>query len=314
MTASPVVAQVDPFEFEVYPYQTLGVGMVELESLNSVVPKGHARGGNGTASGDFKSNLMYRTAFEVSYGLTDKIEAAVYLNLARPNGDGSFQYAGSKYRLRGSLFEQDELPVNLGWYAELEWHRVPEFDGNQLEVELRPIIEKDFGRVEIDLDPKFEKAIFLGPNKNRGFEFGYVAGIYYRAMRWLSPGLEFYGGIGHLDDSDPLRDQQHYIFPILRGELPGGIEYNFGPGFGLTRGSDRRAFDITREFPVVRCARKQSEDFVYRHERPAHTTNRDQISDRASVDGDPHTLAGFHLPQYAARMIAQFTRSYPLCS
>ena len=233
------LAQVDPFEFEVYPYQTLGVGIVELESLNSVVPKGHARGGNGTASGDFKSNLMYRTAFEVSYGLTDKIEAAVYLNLARPNGAGSFQYAGSKYRLRGSLFEQDELPVNLGWYAELEWHRVPEFDGNQLEVELRPIIEKDFGRVEIDLNPKFEKAIFLGPNKNRGFEFGYVAGCYYRAMRWLSPGLEFYGGIGHLDDSDPLRDQQHYIFPILRGELPGGIEYNFGPGFGLTRGSDR---------------------------------------------------------------------------
>ncbi len=211
------LAQVDPFEFEVYPYQTLGVGMVELESLNSVVPKGHARGGNGTASGDFKR----------------------YLNLARPNGEGSFQYAGSKYRLRGSLFEQDELPVNLGWYAELEWHRVPEFDGNQLEVELRPIIEKDFGRVEIDLNPKFEKAIFLGPNKNRGFEFGYVAGIYYRAMRWLSPGLEFYGGIGHLDDSDPLRDQQHYIFPILRGELPGGVEYNFGPGFGLTRGSDR---------------------------------------------------------------------------
>ncbi len=233
------LAQVDPFEFEVYPYQTLGAGMIELESLNSVVPKGHTQGGIGTASGDFKSNLMYRTAFEVSYGLTDKIEAAAYLNLARPNGDGSFQYAGSKYRLRGSLFEQDELPVNLGWYAELEWHRVPEFDGNQLEVELRPIIEKDFGRVEIDLDPKFEKAIFLGPNKNRGFEFGYVAGIYYRAMRWLSPGLEFYGGIGHIDDSDPLHDQQHYIFPVLRGELPGGIEYNFGPGFGLTRGSDR---------------------------------------------------------------------------
>jgi hypothetical protein len=233
------LAQVDPFEFEVYPYQTLGAGMLELESLNSVVPKGHTRGGIGTSSGDFASNLMYRTAFELSYGLTDKVEAAVYLNLARPNGDGSFQYAGSKYRLRGSLFEQDELPVNVGWYVELEWHRVPEFDGNQLEVELRPIIEKDFGRVEIDLNPKFEKAIFLGPNKNRGFEFGYVAGCYYRAMRWLSPGLEFYGGIGHIDDSDPLHDQQHYIFPVLRGELPGGIEYNLGPGFGLTRGSDR---------------------------------------------------------------------------
>jgi hypothetical protein len=80
------LAQVDAFEFEVYPYQTLGQGMIELESLNSFVPKGHNRGGTGTSSGDFASNLMYRTAFELTYGLTDKIEAAAYLNLAHPNG------------------------------------------------------------------------------------------------------------------------------------------------------------------------------------------------------------------------------------
>jgi hypothetical protein len=62
---------------------------------------------------------------------------------------------------------------------------------------------------------------------------------YYRALRELSPGLEFYGGIGRIDDSDPLDRQQHYIFHVLWGELPGGFEYNFGPGFGLTRGSDQ---------------------------------------------------------------------------
>jgi hypothetical protein len=26
---------------------------------------------------------------------------------------------------------------------------------------------------------------------------------------------------------------------VLKGELPRGIEYNVGPGIGLTRGSDR---------------------------------------------------------------------------
>jgi hypothetical protein len=237
-SATQAFAQVDPFEFEVYPYQTLGPGVLEIESLNGFVPNGHSHGDNGTSSGTFASNLMYRTAVEVSYGLTQKIEAAAYLNLARPNG-ASFQYAGSKYRLRGSLFDQGELPLDLGWYVELEWNKVGQFDDNELELELRPIIEKDIGPFEIDLNPKFEKAIFVGPNKNRGFEFGYAAGAYYAWKRWISPGLEFYGGIGLIDDNDPLREQQHYVFPVVRGAFHNGIEYSFGPGIGLTSGSDR---------------------------------------------------------------------------
>ena len=235
--AAPVLAQVDPWEFEVYPARTIGKGMAELEPLNSFVANGHSQGDSGTSSGDFPSQSMYRTAFELTYGLTDHLEAAAYLNLAHPN-DEALQYAGSKYRLRGSLFEQGQLPVDLGWYAELEWNRTPQFDGSQLELELKPIIEKDIGRLEIDLNPKFVKAIFFGPDKNKGFEFGYVAGAYYDYWRRMSPGLEFYGGIGLIDDIDPLSEQQHYIVPVLRGELAGGVEYNVGPGFGLTRGSD----------------------------------------------------------------------------
>jgi hypothetical protein len=238
LIASHAGAQVDPFEFEVYPYQTLGQGVAEFESLNSFVPSGHSHGDAGTSSGDFASHAMYRTAFELSYGLTDHLEAAAYLNLAHPNAE-SFQYAGAKFRFRGSLFEQGELPVDFGWYLELDWHRTPQFDQSQLELELKPIIEKDIGRFEIDLNPIFEKAVFVGPNKNKGLEFGYAAGIYYDWMRTISPGLEFYGGVGLIDDNDPLAQQQHYIFPVLKGAFPNGIEYSFGPGIGLTRGSDR---------------------------------------------------------------------------
>jgi len=232
------LAQVDPFEFEVYPYQTTGHGVLEIESLNSFIPDGHSQGDAGTSSGDLASDHMYRTALELTYGLTDTLEAAAYLNLAHPNGE-EFQYAGSKFRLRGSLFEQGQLPVDLGWYAELEWNRTPQFDGSELELELRPIIEKDIGRLQLTLNPNFAKAIFVGPDKNKGFEFGYLAGLYYSAMPWLSPGIEFYGGIGLIDDSDPAHEQQHYLFPVIRGELPGGLEYNLGPGIGLTRGSDQ---------------------------------------------------------------------------
>ncbi len=247
LAAAQACAQVDPWEFEVYPYQTEGAGMLELESLNAIVPNGHSTGGDGTAAGEFASQWMYYTSIEVTYGLTDHVEAAAYLDLARPNG-ASLQYAGSKYRLRGRLFEQGEMPIDMGWYAELEWHRIHQFDDVPLELELRPILEKDIGRVEIDLNPIFEKAIFVGPYKNQGFEFGYVSGVYYNWLRKVSPGLEFYGGVGLIDDSEPLMRQQHYIFPILRGAFDNGLEYNFGPGFGLTRGSDRVITKFNLEF------------------------------------------------------------------
>ncbi len=230
-------AQVDPWEFEVYPYATEQRGVAELEVDNAVVANGHSQGPDGTAAGTFPSQGIWYNQYELTYGLTDRIEAAAYLNMAQPSGHG-YWYAGSKYRLRGRLFDEGTLPVDLGWYVELEWHKTPQFDDNELELELRPIIEKDIGRFSIELDPQFEKPIFTGPNKNKGFEFGYANGVYYRWMRYLSPGVEFYGAVGDIDDNDPLSTQQHYIFPVIWGELPHGIEYNVGPGFGLTRGSD----------------------------------------------------------------------------
>jgi hypothetical protein len=238
-------AQVDPFEFEVYPYQIEGPGMLEVESLNSFVPKGH-HGEGGTSAGTAPSDSMYRSAIELSYGLTDRIEGAAYLNLAHPNGS-SLEYAGSKYRLRGTLFEQGEMPVDIGWYAELEWWRTPQYDDEQLELELRPIIEKDLGRFSLMLNPKFEK-VLVGPGRNKGFEFGYASKLTYRWRRYFSPGVEFYGGTGLIDDSDPLHEQQHYIFPVVDMWLPGGVYINFGAGFGLTRGSDRVITKLNIEF------------------------------------------------------------------
>ncbi|HKV54617.1 MAG TPA: hypothetical protein VJN94_08215 [Candidatus Binataceae bacterium] len=229
-------AQVDPWEFEVYPYATLSRGTIELETDNAVVTNGHSVGGDGTSAGTFKSQGMWYNQFELTYGLTDRIEAAAYLNMAHPSAS-EYRYAGSKYRLRGRLFDEDVLPVNLGWYAEIEWHKTPQFDDSDLEVELRPILEKDFGRFSLMIDPIFEKSL-VGAGHNQGFLFGYANGAYYSWLPYLSPGVEFYGGVGLIDDSDPLNRQQHYVFPVVWGHLPYGFEYNLGPGFGMTRGSD----------------------------------------------------------------------------
>jgi len=208
-------AQLDPWEFEVYPYATESRGMLELETDNAVVANGHSEGANGTARGSFRSQGMWYNGNELTYGLSDRIEAAAYLDFAQPSGHG-FWWAGDKLRLRGRLSGEDVLPVNLGWYVELEWHKTPQFDDADLELELKPIIEKDFGRVSLILNPVFEQPLY-GRGHDQGFEFGYRNGAYYRWRRYFSPGLEFYGGVGLIDDNDQLSQQQHYIFPVLWG-------------------------------------------------------------------------------------------------
>ncbi len=245
LAAPRCVAQVDPWEFEVYPYTTTPRGMVEFETANAVVADGHDIGGEGTAKGVFPSQGLWYNTYEITYGLTDRIEAAVYLNLARPGGHG-LRWAGEKLRLRGRLFEQDALPVDLGWYVELEWHKTPQFDDAACELELRPIIEKDFGRFSIMANPKFEK-VLAGAGRHQGFEFGYVAGVRYRWTRRLSPGLEFHGGAGLINHTDPIGEQQHYVFPVIWGELPHGLEYSFGVGYGLTHGSDHLIVKLNLE-------------------------------------------------------------------
>jgi hypothetical protein len=228
-------AQMDPYEFEVYPYATLSRGMIEIESDNAVVANGFNQPDKGLG-GVYPSQGTWFSGEEFTYGLTDRIETAAYITFAQPSGHG-FWWAGDKVRLRGRLFDPGTLPVDLGWYTELEWHKTPQFDDADLELELKPIIEKDIGRFSLVLNPVFEKVLY-GAGHHEGFEFGYRNGAYYRWLRFLSPGVEVYGAIGLIDNNDPMDEQQHYIFPVLWGQLPHGIEYSVGPGFGVSKNSD----------------------------------------------------------------------------
>lgn len=240
-----VHAQVDAWEFEAYPYATTPRGMGEVETTNAIVAHGRTDPGEGTANGTFASDKAWYNAYEFTYGLTDRIEAAAYVTLAQPNGR-SLQWSGNKFRLRGRLADEGVWPVDLGWYVELETHKTPRFDDASRELELRPIIAKDWGALGVTLNPKFEK-VLAGEGRHQGFEFGYAAAVQYRWKRRCSPGIEFYGGTGLINQRDQFDQQQHYVFPTLWGELPGGIEYNVGVGFGLTRGSDPMIFKINIE-------------------------------------------------------------------
>jgi hypothetical protein len=141
-------------------------------------------------SGAVATQWSTRASLELDYGVTDSLDAGYQLDLASSDF-GSIRYAGSQFRLHGSLFDKAELPVDLGWVAELEWIRSPQYSENQLELDLHPVVERDFGRFTVDLNPTFEEGL-VGSTQWQSIQFSYAAKVVYRWMRQVSPGIDFY--------------------------------------------------------------------------------------------------------------------------
>jgi hypothetical protein len=230
------------FELEVYPASTEGQGLHEIENLTTFVANGRVEE---ESEEEPARHRLLRTSLEYNYGLTDKIDIAAYLDLQRPNGE-DLEYAGSRFRGRGALWEKGRFPVDLGWYLEAE---VPHDAESDLELEFRPIASRDVGRFTLDLNPTFELPTVS--EERRTLEFNYAARVYYRFSRDLQPGVEFFGGIGEIRDVDASRAQEHYVFPILYGRLWRALKFAVGPGFGLTRGSDPVILKFAVEYEFV---------------------------------------------------------------
>ena len=219
------------FELETYPATTEGAGLHEFESMTTFVANG--RSAKHDDPDEARRHRLLRTSLEYNYGLTDKIDAAMYLDFERANGHEP-EYAGSRYRLRGALFDQGRFPVDLGWYFEAE---VPHKGPAQLELEFRPLLSASYGKFSLDLNPSFGLPTIA--DERRTIEFSYAARVLYRASRRFMPGIEFYGGIGQIRDVNPSQDQEHYVAPLLYARLFPGWKVVVGPAFGLTPASDK---------------------------------------------------------------------------
>ncbi len=235
MFLSAPAKAVDPYEFQIYGYATQGKGVFSPQLLNSFVPYGRTEGDGGT-SGTFASQSMMRTAIELEYGLTKKIDFATYLNFARPAGE-DVQFSGAKARLRGRFAEKGVLPVDLGWYIELEqWQK--SINEDTLELEFKPTMQKDIGRVSIIANFPFEKVVRGESKSEQLFEVGYSTEVSYQKSNRLRFGVQFYGGPGGVKNMSPVRDQQHYVMPVVHFIAPGEVRSTVGLGFGQTNGSD----------------------------------------------------------------------------
>jgi hypothetical protein len=221
-------------DFKVYGYATPHEGEVELVYWVDYFVKGN---------GDYTyldgkivdKDGLWRHTVEIEYGVTDRWTLAYYADFEQPSGE-DFKYVQSRgVFLRYRLFEPGQRFFDPAIYLE---YYLPEHDYRDNEhLESRIILEKNIGPLQVRLNPILDKNL-SGSDVDEGMEFEYAMGVYLKTLEALKLGLEFFGEMGEIGNFKKLDDQEHFIFPTLKMDLPMHLEAETGVGFGLTDQSD----------------------------------------------------------------------------
>jgi hypothetical protein len=227
---APSAAAQDPFEIQVYEWETVPKGRWNLEThLNFV--------GNGTKHPDgtvAATNHQFHLTFELTRGLTGHFETAGYLVLAK-RPDSGLDFVGVRLRPRASVPKEWGWPVDVSLSLEFGYWREA-YEENEWTLEVRPVLEKKFDRWQIDLNPVVGRAL-KGPGTADGWDFEPSARIAYEAADSLDLSVEYYGGIGPFGNVLPKTEQSHQIYPGGDWKISESVVLNFGLGFALTNGS-----------------------------------------------------------------------------
>lgn len=229
-TALTASAQ-DNYEIQVYGSDTVPAGrtMVELHSNYTI------EGNREVVNGVLPDNHAFHETLEITHGFTSWFETGFYLFTSIQPDEG-WKWVGDHIRPRVRIPEEWHWPVGLSLSTEIGYQQ-PSFSEDTWTWELRPIIDKQLGPLYLSFNPAFEKSL-SGLNSNQGWAFAPSAKASFSITKVIALGVEYYSSLGSIGDFSPWEEQQHQIFPVIDLNLSPDFEFNFGVGFGLTKGTD----------------------------------------------------------------------------
>lgn len=217
----------DPFEIQVYLYQTVPKGKFNLETHLNTVARGTTKGED-------------HLTFELTRGITDYFELAGYLVTAsRPGVSGEF--AGWRVRPRFRVPE-DKLPFKFSLSTEVAFPKEV-YESNDITLEVRPIFEWDFDKIVLAVNPVVGRAL-RGPDAAEGWDFEPGVHLGYKITDRFEPSLEYYGSTGLVHDPLPSDSQVHQIYPGFDYRFNENVILNVGVGFGATNAGNTLVYKM----------------------------------------------------------------------
>ena len=225
----------DPFEVQVYEYETVPKGMWNLETHINFVGRGSKMFEGKVAPTQHQFHLTY----ELTHGITNNFEMAAYLVLAHRPGFG-FEYVGWRVRPRVSLPKSWGLPVDISLSGEVGFPR-DAYEEADATLEIRPIIEKKLGRFQMDFNPVIGRAL-KGPGSKDGWDFEPGVRFGYELHKKFDLSLEYYGSTGPITKALPKGEQVHQFYPGGDLKINDKMVFNFGIGWGVTDAGNRLVY------------------------------------------------------------------------
>ena len=222
----------DNYEIQVYGYDTVPAHHTMLEFHTNFT----ALGEKNTVDGVLPTHHAWHETIEITHGFNDWFETGLYIFTSARSGNG-WDFVGSHIRPRVRAPESWHWPVGVSISNEIGYQRRG-YSVDTWTWEMRPIVDKQLGKWYWSFNPTLDRALH-GPNTRRGFEFSPNFKFSYGVTRKIAAGIEYYGSFGPITGFDPLREEQHAIFPTIDLDLGPQWEVNFGPGLGLTSSTDR---------------------------------------------------------------------------
>jgi hypothetical protein len=220
----------DNYEIQVYPSETVDPGITMVELHSNYTPDGMT-----FTDGVRPTEDAVHETLEITHGFNQWFEIGFYVFTNIHAGYG-WQWVGDHIRPRVRVPQSWNWPVGISLSAEVGYQR-PQYSGDTWTLELRPIIDKDFSWVYLSFNPTFGLS-FKGENQNKGFDFEPNLKVAFHVTRQIDLGAEYYGTTGPVFSPDPAQEQSHAIFAAIDLNVSPEWEFNFGPGWGLTRSTD----------------------------------------------------------------------------
>jgi len=231
-------------EIQVYTDDINKPGEFGLELHVNTTPKGRSIP---RYPGEITPQHGLRFTPEFSYGLTRELEAGLYLPYAR-DAEGAIRFAGPKLRLKWLPLRPEE--GNQGWFmgANLEYGLVAAaFEQSSRSLELRPILGYR-GREWLFAANPILGWDLAGPDRDGKPDFSPSAKVARNLAAGIALGVEYYAGLGKLNNILPHVEQSHTLYFALDYDRKPWV-FNVGIGRGLTGATDRWTLKTIIELP-----------------------------------------------------------------
>lgn len=229
-------------EIQVYDDTVNAPGEFGLETHINTTPRGRK---TPDWPGEITPHHGTRVTAEFSYGLTETLEAGLYLP-SNIDAQGNYDFAGPKLRLK---WVPGRAPEG-GWFYGLnfEFEKLSRrFEESSTGIELRPILGYRGRDWFFATNPVLEYSLDKG-YRGGGFDFAPSVKVTRKVGDRVAAGIEAYSELGRLAHWSPSAAQQHTLYLVTDIER-GDWAFNFGIGRGLNAQTDRWTLKGIIEFP-----------------------------------------------------------------